>query len=386
MGFSHAPDDKKRTGPLNLYKKWEVPVSEIREIKVSSLADGFFLFKHPSHDPKDKDRCDWLIEINYSTEFIYLFKKYCTKNPNVFQFGTEDWEMWNTQKKGIFSKYRTRINKIIFSEGKIINGETLKREKKHFGKIIAPDNAIGAQTRPESAMVTNFNPPQRTHQSRATPNWKQIKQSARERAAPMYESPPADDWQTRRKLSANKKSEREVKALPVSNIKINQPSYSQAPKKSELTRPKTDYKSVPVGQHTDITRQLGNLMNPGGGPPRGLRVSREAEATTDYRTPANKYGGVAIMPGMMPMGHQPNYAEHSSSKPPPLAPKPKPKTKPRFKKCKAEYDYHANDADELNMITGDEFEILKDDGSGWITVKDRMGNTGQVPKNHTDAE
>jgi len=305
----------------------------------------------------------------------------------VFQFGTEDWEMWNTQKKGIFSKYRTRINKIIFSEGKVVNGETLIREKKHFGKIIAPDNAIGAQTRPESAMVNNFSPPERSHQSRATPDWKQIKKSARERSAPVYESPPADDWQTRRKLSANKKSEREVKALPVSNIKINQPSYSQAPKKSQLTRPKTDYKSVPVGQHTDITKQLGNLMNPGGGPPRGLRVSREAEASTDFRTPTNKYGGVAIMPGMMPMGQQPDYAEHSSSRaPPPLAPKPKPKTKPRFKKCKAEYDYHANDADELNMITGDEFEILKDDGSGWITVKDRMGNTGQVPKNHTDAE
>ncbi|XP_071844159.1 unconventional myosin-Ie-like isoform X1 [Apostichopus japonicus] len=70
---------------------------------------------------------------------------------------------------------------------------------------------------------------------------------------------------------------------------------------------------------------------------------------------------------------------HEQRKPPPGRPKPKPK--PALPRCKAIYDYDAQDTDELSFIVGDVIDIILEDPSGWWRGRLR-GREGVFPNNY----
>lgn len=68
-------------------------------------------------------------------------------------------------------------------------------------------------------------------------------------------------------------------------------------------------------------------------------------------------------------------------KPPPGRPKPKPK--PALPKCRAIYDYDAQDTDELSFHVGDVIDIILEEPSGWWRGRLR-GREGLFPNNYIE--
>nr|XP_039262596.1 unconventional myosin-Ie-like isoform X1 [Styela clava] len=64
-------------------------------------------------------------------------------------------------------------------------------------------------------------------------------------------------------------------------------------------------------------------------------------------------------------------------------PKPKPNPKPSLPKCKAMYDYAAQDTDEISFSADDILEVVKEDPSGWWTGRFR-GKEGLFPGNYVE--
>lgn len=64
-------------------------------------------------------------------------------------------------------------------------------------------------------------------------------------------------------------------------------------------------------------------------------------------------------------------------------PKPKPKPKPSMPKCKALYDYNAQDTDEISFAADEIIEVIQEDPSGWWTGRLR-GREGLFPGNYVE--
>ena len=117
LGYERVDQNNAKTKDqsVELVVKFQKDLDSLREVYVSTLQDGFCMFKDTWSDEKDPSRVDIMISTEYLTEFLYLLTTR-TVIKGLQPIFTDNWTMMTARPVGFFGKFKKLPREINFKD------------------------------------------------------------------------------------------------------------------------------------------------------------------------------------------------------------------------------------------------------------------------------